>query len=210
MKWFRFWIPLFILKMSFSFAEQGCQEYLNNRLPNNNKRYNSFLLSLGILEVNDSKVLVETGTARCGDSNFIWDGGSTIIFADWAHQHKAQLYSVDISADAVQKAQNAIKEYAPEATVICSDSVTFLEKFGKPIDFLYLDSFDYEIGNPGPSQNHHLKEIEAAYPYLHPKSIVMIDDCDFPCGGKGKLVIDFLTKRGWKVIYKGYQVVLSQ
>lgn len=53
----------------------------------------------------------------------------------------------------------------------------------------YLDSFDFDISNPLPSQKHHLKEIEAAYDKLTDNSVVMIDDCDLPGGGKGKGVI---------------------
>ena len=203
---FVFLIPSFC----FCSQTQRCQELLKNRLSHTDKRYCSFLLALGILETHGSKTLVETGTSRCGASNFIWDGGSTVIFSDWAHKHNAHLYSVDISPNAVQTSQDAVKAYEPAVTIVCSDSIEFLSKFGKPIDFLYLDSFDYEVGNPEPSQKHHLKEIEAAYPFLHANSIVMIDDCDFPCGGKGILVIDYLTKKGWNVLYEGYQVILTK
>ena len=91
---------------------------------------------------------------------------------------------------------------------VCSDSVSFLQNFGKTIDFLYLDSYDFDVDNPFPSQHHHLLEISAAYPFLNENSIVLIDDCDLPHGGKGKLAIQFLMQRGWQVLMSGYQVLL--
>lgn len=91
---------------------------------------------------------------------------------------------------------------------VCSDSIAFLQNFGKTIDFLYLDSYDFDFNNPLPSQYHHLYEIQAAYPKLSENSIVMIDDCDLPHGGKGKFAIEFLTERGWKILENRYQVIL--
>jgi hypothetical protein len=77
-----------------------------------------------------------------------------------------------------------------------------------PIDFLYLDSYDYEWNNPSPSQEHHLREIQAAFPRLHENSVVMIDDCALPQGGKGKLAIEYLKERGWKILLEQYQTIL--
>lgn len=57
---------------------------------------------------------------------------------------------------------------------------------------------------------HHCREIIAAYPWLTPHSVVMIDDCDLPYGGKGKLAIEYLTNRGWVIFRSGYQVILIQ
>lgn len=184
------------------------KSYLKNRLQTNNNRYGSFLCVLQLLKQNNAKILVEIGTARDGDTNFTWDGGSTIIFADWATDNDAVLYSVDIDPKAVEKAKEATLNYAANAHIICDDSLAFIEEFNLPIDFLYLDSYDYDIKDPEPSRQHHLKEIILAYPKLHDNSVVMIDDCDLPGGGKGVYVIKFLTDRGWKVVYDGYQVVL--
>jgi hypothetical protein len=88
------------------------------------------------------------------------------------------------------------------------DSVNFLKNFDRQIDFLYLDSYDFEKNNPSPSQQHHLREIEAAYDKLTPQSIVMIDDCDLAHGGKGKLVIAYLLDKGWSIYAQDYQVIL--
>lgn len=153
---------------------------------------------------------METGTARAGAQNFIGEGGSTIIFGDWATQNDAKRYSVDISPEAVFKARNAVRNYVNHVEIVWVDSILFLANFNQPIDFLYLDSYDFDFNNPFPSQHHHLLEIEAAYPQLHENSIVMIDDCGLPYGGKGKLIIPYLLERGWKIVFNGYQVILTQ
>lgn len=186
----------------------GSQKYLIHRLEKRDKRYASFLQALKLLKQRRAKVLVETGTARNGTLNFSGDGGSTIIFGHWASQNQAKLYSVDINPDAVINAQGVLKKYGEHVEVICADSIGFLADFDRLIDFLYLDSYDFDFNNPLPSQLHHLNELSKAYSKLHKDSIVMIDDCDLPHGGKGLLAIEYLLERGWKIIFQGYQVIL--
>jgi len=163
------------------------------------------------MEERNLKTLVETGTSREGDRFCAGDGCSTLLFADWAKDHGAHLYSIDISSRNLENAQTAILNHVRHTHhvhFICSDSVSYLSHFNKPIDFLYLDSFDYEIDDPLPSQTHHLHEIEAAFPFLTETSVVMIDDFDLPNGGKGKLAIDYLLMRDWKILSDEYQVIL--
>lgn len=183
---------------------------LKERIPESDKRYASFKLALQLLEERDAKTLVETGTARYGDQQFCGDGGSTIIFGDWANQHDAMLYSVDHASAAIEKAKDASKSYAAHIRFTCADSLQFLEKFDRPIDFIYLDSYEYDCNHPLSSQDHHLRELVSAYPALHKKSIVMIDDCDLPGGGQGKLAVDFLIDNDWKIAHQGYQTILIQ
>lgn len=182
-------------------------QYLIGRQDPSSPRYLSFVKTIQLLDDRKARILVETGTARYGDKN-LGEGGSTIIFGDWATQNNALLYTVDISPTAIENAKSATIPFAEHIKYICGDSVNFLKFFGFPIDFLYLDSYDYDQFNPKPSQKHHLKEITAAYPYLHKNSVVMIDDCALPNGGKGKRVIKFLKEKGWEIIYEGYQVIL--
>lgn len=197
---------LILLSLTFGFS----QEYpmLESRIPKNNKRFHTFALTLKLMKERDAKIIVETGTARCGDSNCSGDGCSTLIFGEWAKENQAILYSIDIDPKALSAAENALGFSRDYVHLIQSDSVQFLQSFDHPIDFLYLDSYGFQIDNPLPSQQHHLKEIVAAFPFLIEKSVVMIDDCDLPHGGKGKLVIEYLLERGWKIHSKGYQVIL--
>lgn len=191
-------------------SKEDVSKYLSGRIETSDKRYPSFLMALELLKERKAKVFVETGTARYGDQQYIGDGGSTIIFGDWATQHHATLHSVDMDSAAIEKAKSVTKGYVKNINFCLSDSIEFLREFPQFIDFLYLDSYEYNSSNPLPSQTHHLNEMMAAYPILHEKSVVMVDDCDLPEGGQGKFVIEFLTERGWKVIFKGYQTILVQ
>jgi hypothetical protein len=83
-----------------------------------------------------------------------------------------------------------------------------LRTFPSQIDLLYLDSYDYDENNPGPPQEHNLNEVIAAYDKLTDNSIVMIDDCNIPGGGKGKLAIQYLQDRGWRLYTNKHQVIL--
>ena len=91
-----------------------------------------------------------------------------------------------------------------------SDSLVFLENFDSAVDLLYLDSYDYsnDLEVQRKSQEHHLAEFKNIEGKLHDKSIVLIDDCDLPNGGKGKLAIDYMQKNGWKIVTEAYQVLL--
>jgi len=93
-------------------------------------------------------------------------------------------------------------------TFALSDSAAFLKNFDKTIDFLYLDSWDYSETDPMPAQIHCLNEIKGAYDKLSPNSIVMIDDCNIPGGGKGKLAIQWLLERGWRLHINRHHVIL--
>ncbi|MBA3721545.1 MAG: class I SAM-dependent methyltransferase [Parachlamydiaceae bacterium] len=183
------------------------EEYLKGRIPKKNHRYNTMKKALELMSERNAKIIVETGTARYGDKFFDSDGGSTIIFGDWAEKNGSIFYSVDISPTNIETARTVVGIYK-NTTLVCEDSIQFLSNFNQQIDFLYLDSYDFDILDPKPSQNHHLKEIIAAYPRLTSKSVVMVDDCRLPRGGKGASIIPFLLKRGWKILVNEYQVIL--
>ena len=184
------------------------KKYLENRITQHSKRYDSFKICLELMAQRNAKNLVETGTARNGLSNCRGDGCSTVIFADWAKDHHAALTSIDINPDAIKTSMQAVAPINPNVQYVTQDSVSFLSHYNQKIDFLYLDSYDFDANNPLPSQMHHLNEIIAALPFLTKDSVVMIDDCDLPHGGKGRLVIDFLTHNGWKIYHSGYQTIL--
>ena len=183
--------------------------FLDENIPVNNKRYRTFALCLDELERRGAKVIVETGTSRNGKKNCLGDGCSTCIFSNWAFENNGTLFSVDISRQALKEAENALGIEKSSVFFVEEDSIEFLQNFEGEIDFLYLDSFDFDKKNPKPSQLHHLKEIQAALPHLSPEGFVMIDDCLLPFGGKGALVIEFLKSKGWEVLFSGYQVIMT-
>lgn len=176
------------------------------------KRRGTFLKTLELLEKNEAKTIIETGTSREGLHGAKSNGAATIVFGKWAKQNNAFLHSVDISEKSVAAAQKEVdnQKLNSNVKIHLSDSVSFLQAFNTPVDFLYLDSYDY---NNDPevqlkSQTHHLNEFMAIENQLHDKTIVLIDDCDLPNGGKGKLVVDYMLKNGWEILIKAYQILL--
>ena len=204
----RFNHPLQPLKQETN-HRRAAKAILKDKICCQDKRYPTFLKALELMNERKVRTLVETGTARSGVSGCEGDGCSTIVWDLWAALHQAHFYSVDSDAQALETASAGLQTQGSASTFVHADSVAFLHDFGRPIDFLYLDSYDFDPNDPDPSQQHHLNEIIAAYPWLHEKSIVMLDDCALPFGGKGKLAIAFLEEKGWKILQSGYQVILS-
>lgn len=56
-----------------------------------------------------------------------------------------------------------------------------------------------------PSQEHQVKELEAAEDKLHENSIILLDDYDLPGGGKCRLSHEWLLDHDWKPILTSYQ-----
>ena len=184
--------------------------YLEGRLPKTNGRYKTFYEALRLMSERRVKIVVETGTERWLDQNYCFDGdgGSTIIFGDWAFRNNALMYSVDINQTHLTYSQDNTLPFLPNLNLVLSDSVEFLKKFPYPINFLYLDSYDYNHSDPTPSQKHCLNEVLAAENKLGDDAIIMIDDCNIPGGGKGKLAIEYLLYKGWYLHKNYHQVIL--
>ncbi|MGB5511012.1 MAG: class I SAM-dependent methyltransferase [Woeseiaceae bacterium] len=177
------------------------------------KRRDTLREVLRLLDERNATTLLETGVARMGLEKSKGDGASTIVLGLWSKQNDAHLYSVDIDPEATKRAGVAVDAMGlgDSVTLVTSDSVAYLENFTDSVDFLYLDSYDYHKTDTAiqtASQNHHLKEIKAIEGCLHDDTVILIDDCDMPNGGKGKLVIERLTAQGWKVHMSEYQVIL--
>ena len=137
------------------------------------------------------------------------------MFGLWAKTNNASLYSVDISPESIAGARGAVEELGllEQVKLVTGDSVQFLENFADSVDFLYLDSYDYDKHDESvqiASQKHHLKEFKAIEEQLGPDSVVLIDDCDLPGGGKGKTVIEYMTRKGWHVDTSAYQILLTK
>ena len=176
------------------------------------KRRDTFLRTMDLLKTTKAKLLIETGTSREGLKGAKSNGAATIVFGKWAKENGAFIHSVDININSVDNAQKEVDNQGLEQWVKIhhSDSLKFLNDFNDKVDFLYLDSYDYssdpEVQKK--SQQHHLNEFLAIENQLHENSVVLIDDCDLPNGGKGKLVIDYMLKKGWKIHKESYQVLL--
>lgn len=176
------------------------------------KRRDTFRRCLDLLNRTNARIIVETGTYREGLQGAKSNGAATIVFGKWARLNKAFVHSVDISAQSVAAAQKEVvaQELVEFVKIHLSDSIQFLESFTEKVDFLYLDSYDYssDVEIQLKSQTHHLEEFKAIEHQLHDKSIVLIGDCDLPNGGKGKLVVEYMLKNGWKILMEHYQILL--
>jgi len=176
------------------------------------KRRVTFRKVLQLLDRTNAKLIVETGTSRYGLLGAKGDGAATIVFGKWAKENGAIMHSVDISEDSVKGSQTEVnaQDLGEHVQVHLSDSVQFLMNFEQQVDFLYLDSYDYskDLEVQKLSQEHHLKEFKAIEDRLHENTIVLIDDCKLPNGGKGKTVIEYMLKKDWKILIDAYQVLL--
>lgn len=177
------------------------------------RRRITFAKTLRLLAQRNVKMIVETGTSRKELKGTASDGAATIVFGKWAKENGAKIHSVDISEASVKGAREQVGSIglSDTVTVHLKDSVAFLKSFQEPIDFLYLDSYDYsktDIEIQQKSQQHHLEEFKAAESKLHDLSVVLIGDCRLPNGGKGKLAIDYMLKKEWKILMEKYQVLL--
>ena len=111
-----------------------------------NTRYWTFHLALNILhQTVDNPVIIETGCQRQEED--LGGGMSTSLFAEYIDKYGGKLISVDIEAFHLRRAQSYLLKW-PNINVqlIHSDSVDALCDYEGECDLLYLDSYDYPIG----------------------------------------------------------------
>ena len=127
--------------------------------------------------------ILETGIASAGTQ-------STYLFNEYVRKYGGRFWSVDINASLV----DAHSPYmSPATTLVCGDSVQFLEDWRKNhpergVDVVYLDSYDLDWYHPAPSAAHGLREYRAIRPAMVSGSLMLIDDT--PCSP------DWLDDRG--------------
>ena len=120
--------------------------------------------------------LVETGCQS--DLLLHAHGMSTTILGAFAERYRAILHTVDVDAGNMRQCRELTKEYAAFIRYAVGDSIAFLSSFEDVIDFLYLDSYDFDMHCREQSRRHQLGEIEAAWRKLRPGSIVLLDDAN--------------------------------
>jgi hypothetical protein len=125
------------------------------------------------------------------------------VFGSFCRQYHLHLHTVDISSAAIELSRHATHSCAEFITYTVGDSVLFLKNFPQKIDLLYLDSMNCPENDSADSptliasQQHQLKEIEAAFDKLSADPIILLDDNDFDNGGKTKLSKIFLQQKGF-------------
>lgn len=98
-------------------------------------------MALDIFDKNKGKIILETGTTRMVDD---WGAGySTVVFAD-THP-EATVITVDNNENAIKICKEITKDFNNIEHAL-SDSIDFLNSYEGDIDLLYLDSYDYPLG----------------------------------------------------------------
>ena len=184
-------------------------------------RASSLSIVFELLDEKEDKnfLIVETGCMRADHGQLALgdDGASTFIFDDFINYYDGEVLSVDINQDNVNHATAMTSD---KTKVTCSDSVKYLWSLPeeKKIDFLYLDSFDFEPNDPIPSQEHHLKELCAVMKNLKKGTIVCVDDhlntpnfdqyrASLARGGKAAFIEHFMDDIGAELLHDGYQIL---
>ncbi len=187
-----------------------CRGVSGNSLSHYADRHHSFDRLFGEIRQRYARpTIIETGTIR-GEED--WGGAGFFTYLAGAYVFRAGgvVHSVDIDAAKCEFARTWCSPFGDSVRVHASDSITFLGTFPDPIDVLYLDSLDtYEPGHA----EHALSETQAAMPRLHETSIILYDDTPWNAGaftGKGAFAVPWLLNQGWKILYAGYQVILSR
>jgi hypothetical protein len=190
-----------------------CHQWLQTTyLPLLGVRAQTMYQALLLAVARNARTLVETGTAR-KPNNWMGDGQSTVVFGHYCQKYGGRLWTCDISEQAIASSRQVSAAFRDSIEYVASDSVEFLRKFDRPIDLLYLDSFDFPddpTGDHNPPQDHAVREAQAALPHLHNQSIILVDDCGLRQGGKGGKVVPFLLGEGWQVIGLSYQILLTR
>lgn len=161
------------------------------------ERYYTFKVALNLLLQCSGKHIVETGTMR-GPGNWYYDGCSTYLFGEFADRYGLHLWTCDLDARTIDNAGAWTMAFDQRITYVCRESVAFLTDFGETIDLLYLDSMDCPPeGDATAAQEHNLREPIAAFPHLSRQAVVLLDDDDFPNGGKTVRSKAHLREMGW-------------
>jgi len=160
-------------------------------------------------------LIVETGCVR-KEGNWEGDGQSTVLFDKYVtmRQHGGTVTSIDIDHAATNVCRGLVSN---AVHVISGDSVTWLKQIARnmrPVDLLYLDSFDLDTSESLTCEVHHVNELIAALPMVRPHTLVVVDDSPIKMNdwgmisvtGKGALVARHAVENGAELQFAKYQV----
>ena len=184
-------------------------------------RQHSFQLMIDYLRTIENPLIIETGCIRPGDqpwstieNSFKDDGMSTCIFDRYINEYNGEFHSVDLTPAHVEYAQSMVSE---KSQIHCNDSVGFLwtanqalDSDKQYVDLLYLDSFDWTVGNEAACMAHHIKEFAAISSRLRPGSMIAVDDNYGTAAnrtGKGVYLVEFMESIGVPLLHDGVQCV---
>jgi hypothetical protein len=152
-------------------------ELLKNSPGNRYKFYNyitDYLLSL-----NRPVNVLETGTMF--EPHEIAAGSFTYIMGEMiTNTLGGHLTTIDKDLTHLNSCKKFTYDFQENISYVCSDSVTYLNSLTPAeiykIDLFYLDSLDIDLMDQGPSENHHLVEVETILPYVNANALICVDD----------------------------------
>jgi hypothetical protein len=196
---------------------------MNTKLYRNTQNY--------IVKIEEDSVFVEIGSASHQE-------GSTLYYADLAHQYNTILHTVDLNNTPENMLANWKQHFACQwhAGVGSDWCHNYASNIGKKISFLYLDNFDYMYSPPDgfieqitkykekfnidmtnrACQIEHFKQILFLTPWLADDCVVIMDDTYLwnECWvGKCGPVVVYLQTQGFKIIdenYLSFEVVMRR
>lgn len=153
-------------------------------------------------------VIVETGCVR-KEEDWSGAGQSTSIFAAYAQSVGGRLLSVDRDPNHCALAWAICREFTC-LEVLEAESLEYLRRRREGVDLLYCDSVD--TTHPSAAE-HYLEEARAGVRFIAPNGLIAFDDTVYRARefhGNGKLAVPWLLENGWRIIFSGYQTVLSR
>lgn len=172
-------------------------------------RHHGFDVMLRELAIRAPKPKVlETGCVRQEED---WSGAgmSTVIFGAWLSHIGGSLESVDINPDACSLARRLTHDMS-SVTIHAKDSVKHLLERTEPADLIYCDSLDADRSK---TAEHGLNEAKAAMHLLGTKGLIAFDDTVYRARefhGSGRLAVPWLLGQGWRILWSGYQTILTR
>jgi hypothetical protein len=162
-------------------------------------------IAQGMLDAQRPVFIVETGCMR-PNSIPEADGCSTLVWDFVAQKTGGHCISIDINPENCNYAKSKV---SPATQIVCEDSVAWfarVKSMYRPIDFLYLDSMDYngDNTNKGLSSLHHAAELCVAWKWLAPDALIAVDDCLLPYEGKHAMVKRFFDSIGVEPLTADY------
>jgi hypothetical protein len=154
----------------FATADDLVQDHFSSIGDPGHLNMDSLRDTLGLLEERPG-VIVETGSSA-------WGLDSSRLFDAYVSSFGGEFWSVDLR---VQPLLELRRKLTPNSTLVCDDSVRFLERWvsenpGRKADLVYLDSWDLDVEDPVPAAVHGLREFFAIAQALGGGSLLLIDD----------------------------------
>lgn len=206
-------------KKQGGFSQRDSLNRITFRVPPYGRQESFDLVKNIIKDGYKNPLILEIGMTRT-IGNWFGDGYSTPFWAYLVNKNKGELYSDDIEPDAKTNCEHILKEYGlytDRVHLIIENALSFLGRwgkdYGKPIDLLYLDAWDYGEGDSARiSEENHLKAFKLIENHLSDKALILIDDIHdtVTFKGKGRLVIPYLKAKGYESLYLGYQCLFSK